>query len=125
MPSGLWAAATTSVSIEMWYSSGINNDCTRLFELGTNGYSFSGLNIIVYRACWLGSPSALAASFPQWDSSSAGETSVAFDGQSDVHFVITLAPGDYGQVYVNGELVGRTSQVITALPAPNYFYIGT
>jgi Concanavalin A-like lectin/glucanases superfamily len=101
------ASGATAFSIEMWASTDIfdinSGDCSKLFEFGDENSDYSDQTL------WLGSGpcqsgDALIAGFAPGVSDCKMYSSESFDGQSNLHLVLTFALGGSVNLYISGVL---------------------
>ena len=125
LPSGVFGAYT-AVSVEAWVTTGVNSNWTRIFQFGASSTSNSN-SMTVCRCndaatCSLGN---IEFSWRRSDgTTSSYSTSIAFNGQTNLHLVMTVTEGHYARLYINGLLAGMIRVVVSPLPPANVFYVG-
>ena len=120
LPAGLFGSGFTSVSIEMWVTTGTCGSqptaWAKLFEWGAFWGSESNVVFIGRNDV----SQMLMAGFP----GSYIQSPVFFNNQNNLHIVLVLTPGDVARLYVNGVSAANSSAVVTSIPQPNVFYLG-
>ena len=117
LPSGLFGSYT-AVSVEAWVTTGANSNIyPRIFQFGASGTSNTN-SIVVFKSVYV---------CATWFSASLNSfygSSVLFDGQTNVHLVMTISAGSNAKLYINGLLQGSIPAIVTTIPPPSTFYLG-
>ena len=115
--------AFTSVSIEMWVTTAANNPSyATLF--GWSGTSSQGDWNNNFYICREASSNLFDLGYFASGINLIGASTASFDDQTNMHLVLTVAPGDRGRLYKNGELVAVTARTIAAFIPPAIFHVG-
>ena len=111
--------AFTSVSIEMWVTTAANNPSYATL------FGWSQVNWVndLY-ICREASSNVLVLGYHTSGPFQGSGSTASFDAQKNMHLVLTVAPGDRGRLYKNGELVAVTASAIAAFIPPAIFHVG-
>ena len=116
----------SSFSLEAWMTTGLNIGNISIFRVFDLSLS-SGALISVERNNNTGT--IILSTYDVDGSHCSGychnSTSSSFDDQSNLHLVVTVALGDFVQLFVDGQLVGRAPISDTILPTSLGLYLGS
>ena len=117
LPSGLFGSYT-SVSVEVWVSTGANAANARVFEWG---YYFGAGNVKKILAVLRNGSKNPAPVYVTWWDTSVGryldtDSTVLFDNQPSLHIVLTVTGGTLARLYINGALAATLDA--GSLPQP-------
>ena len=105
LPSGLFGSYS-SVSVEVWISTGANSLNARVFEWGH--YFAGGAQKKILSVLRDGSKYPATVYVTWWDTSVGlypyTESSISFDNQASLHIVLTVTGGTLARLYINGAL---------------------
>ena len=117
--------AFTSVSIEMWVTTAANNPSwATLFGWCANVPGYGCTNAL-YVTHDVESKDVIDLGYsPRSGISQTSASLAAFDSQTNMHIVLTAAPGAPARLYKNGDLITTTPVAIPAFIPPEMFYVG-
>ena len=121
LPSGLFGSYM-AVSVEAWLTTGVNTGYAPIFRFAASGIG-SNEKIKVCRSDILNT--FLLTWYNIAGVQSYYSSSATFNSQTNVHVVMTVSTGDYARLYINGMLQGSTPAVVSSIPPPDVFYIGS